>query len=59
MSLKSGKFRYFLDFEFQIFFMAIVLLDEILIPVKFQDEHRHSFGDTREWKWWFQSGCIA
>jgi len=49
MSLKSdGKFRYFLDFEFQIFFMAIVLLDEILIPVKFQDEHRHSFGDTRE-----------
>lgn len=35
------------------FFSWQIILDEILISVKFQDEHRHGSGDIRKWKWWF------
>ena len=33
------------------FLSQIVLLDETLISVKFQDEHRHGSGDIKGWKY--------
>jgi len=44
-----ANFAYFLDFEFQTFFITNnnIIVDETLISAKFQDKHRHDSGDIR------------